>query len=113
MQRPSTLPSPTYGPLTRTSAEENGLTYRPDEIVVSNGAKQAIWQAILTVCSRGDEVIIPAPYWVSYTGGLQPCTQGRAHLDAQPRLYLWTYTPCPGGEGRPNLGHTCACNPGS
>lgn len=47
--------------------EENGLHYKPDEIVVSNGAKQAIWQAIMSTCSPGDEVIIPAPYWVSYT----------------------------------------------
>lgn len=46
--------------------EDNGLTYAEDEIVVSNGAKQAIWQAVLATCSPGDEVIIPAPYWVSY-----------------------------------------------
>lgn len=47
--------------------EDNGLTYSPDEIVVSNGAKQSIWQAVLATVSPGDEVIIPAPYWVSYT----------------------------------------------
>ena len=46
--------------------EENGLQYEPDEIVVSNGAKQSVWQSILAVCSPGDEVVIPAPYWVSY-----------------------------------------------
>lgn len=46
--------------------EENGLSYTPDQIVVSNGAKQSIVQAVLAVCSPGDEVIIPAPYWVSY-----------------------------------------------
>ncbi|ONK73618.1 uncharacterized protein A4U43_C04F33500 [Asparagus officinalis] len=46
--------------------EENGLTYAPDQILVSNGAKQCIMQAVLAVCSPGDEVIIPAPYWVSY-----------------------------------------------
>ncbi|KAJ8765799.1 hypothetical protein K2173_014921 [Erythroxylum novogranatense] len=46
--------------------EENGLTYATDEILVSNGAKQSILQAVLAVCSPGDEVIIPAPYWVSY-----------------------------------------------
>lgn len=34
--------------------------------MVSNGAKQSIQQAVLAVCSPGDEVIIPAPYWVSY-----------------------------------------------
>ncbi|XP_007048021.2 PREDICTED: bifunctional aspartate aminotransferase and glutamate/aspartate-prephenate aminotransferase [Theobroma cacao] len=46
--------------------EENGISYTPDQILVSNGAKQSIIQAVLAVCSPGDEVIIPAPYWVSY-----------------------------------------------
>nr|WGT69857.1 Bifunctional aspartate aminotransferase and glutamate/aspartate-prephenate aminotransferase [Crinum x powellii] len=46
--------------------EENGLRYTPDQILVSNGAKQCIMQAVVAVCSPGDEVIIPAPYWVSY-----------------------------------------------
>lgn len=46
--------------------EENGLSYTPDQILVSNGAKQSCVQAVLAVCSPGDEVIIPAPYWVSY-----------------------------------------------
>jgi aspartate/glutamate/aspartate-prephenate aminotransferase len=48
-------------------SEENGLSYAPDQILVSNGAKQSLLQAVLAVCSPGDEVIIPAPYWVSYT----------------------------------------------
>uniref|UniRef100_A0A803L4N8 Aminotransferase class I/classII large domain-containing protein n=1 Tax=Chenopodium quinoa TaxID=63459 RepID=A0A803L4N8_CHEQI len=46
--------------------EENGISYNLDEILVSNGAKQSIFQAVFAVCSPGDEVIIPAPYWVSY-----------------------------------------------
>lgn len=46
--------------------EENGLSYTPDQILVSNGAKQSVMQAVVAVCSPGDEVIIPAPYWVSY-----------------------------------------------
>eukprot|EP00879_Flechtneria_rotunda_P008558 GHRR01008968.1.p1 GENE.GHRR01008968.1~~GHRR01008968.1.p1 ORF type:complete len:247 (+),score=66.71 GHRR01008968.1:184-924(+) len=45
---------------------DNGLEYSPDEVVVSNGAKQAIWQGLLATVSPCDEVIIPAPYWVSY-----------------------------------------------
>ncbi|KIY92422.1 hypothetical protein MNEG_15541, partial [Monoraphidium neglectum] len=45
---------------------ENGLEYQASEVVVSNGAKQSIWQAVLATVSPGDEVIIPAPYWVSY-----------------------------------------------
>jgi aspartate/glutamate/aspartate-prephenate aminotransferase len=48
-------------------ASENGLTqYAPGDVVVSNGAKQAIWQALLAACNPGDHVLIPAPYWVSY-----------------------------------------------
>lgn len=50
----------------RKLQEENGLSYTPDQILVSNGAKQSIMQAVVAVCSPGDEVIIPAPYWVSY-----------------------------------------------
>ncbi|CAL0329950.1 unnamed protein product [Lupinus luteus] len=46
--------------------EENGISYTPDQIVVTNGAKQSITQAVLAVCAPGDEVIIPAPFWVSY-----------------------------------------------
>nr|CAB3465143.1 unnamed protein product [Digitaria exilis] len=46
--------------------EENGLSYTPDQVLVSNGAKQCITQAVLAVCSPGDEVLIPAPFWVSY-----------------------------------------------
>jgi len=45
---------------------ENSLIYDPDMIVVSNGAKQAIANTILALVNPGDEVIIPAPYWVSY-----------------------------------------------
>ncbi|XP_056163624.1 bifunctional aspartate aminotransferase and glutamate/aspartate-prephenate aminotransferase-like [Syzygium oleosum] len=50
----------------RKLKEENGISYTPDQIVVSNGAKQSIHQAVLAVCSPGDEVLIPAPFWVSY-----------------------------------------------
>ena len=45
---------------------ENNLTYTPDQIVCSNGAKQSICNVILAIINKGDEVIIPAPYWVSY-----------------------------------------------
>ena len=45
---------------------ENGLTYAPNQIVCSNGAKQSICNAILALVNSGDEVIVPAPYWVSY-----------------------------------------------
>ena len=45
---------------------DNGLTYTKDQIVVSTGAKQSIANAVLSIINPGDEVIIPAPYWVSY-----------------------------------------------
>ncbi len=45
---------------------DNGLDYSPDEIVVSTGAKQSIANAVLCIINPGDEVIIPAPFWVSY-----------------------------------------------
>jgi len=47
-------------------AAENGLTYKPSQIVVSNGAKHSCYNAILATVQPGDEVIIPAPYWLSY-----------------------------------------------
>ena len=47
-------------------ARENGLDYTPDQISVSSGGKQILFNALLTTVNPGDEVIIPAPYWVSY-----------------------------------------------
>lgn len=46
--------------------KENDLDYLPSQIVVSNGAKQSLCNVILSLVDKGDEVIIPAPYWVSY-----------------------------------------------
>ena len=45
---------------------ENGLTYTVNEVLVSNGAKQSVCNAVMALVNEGDEVIIPAPYWVSY-----------------------------------------------
>jgi aspartate aminotransferase len=45
---------------------ENGLEYNSNEIVISNGAKHSIYNALMAICNPGDEVIIPVPYWVSY-----------------------------------------------
>ena len=47
-------------------AADNQLEYRASQIVVSNGAKHSCYNAVLATCQTGDEVIIPAPYWVSY-----------------------------------------------
>ncbi len=45
---------------------ENGLTYAPNQISVGTGGKQILYNALMATCNAGDEVIIPAPYWVSY-----------------------------------------------
>ena len=45
---------------------ENGLTYTPAQISVGTGGKQILYNALMATCNPGDEVIIPAPYWVSY-----------------------------------------------
>ena len=45
---------------------ENGLDYSPAQISCSNGAKQCVCNAVMALAGKGDEVIIPAPYWVSY-----------------------------------------------
>lgn len=46
---------------------ENNLTYAPDQIVVSTGAKQSIANVVLSLINPGDEIIIPTPFWVSYS----------------------------------------------
>lgn len=47
-------------------AADNSIEYKPSQIIVSNGAKQSCYNAVLACCEPGDEVIIPAPYWLSY-----------------------------------------------
>jgi len=46
--------------------QENGISYKPSQIIVSTGAKHSCYNAILATCQPGDEVIIPSPYWLSY-----------------------------------------------
>jgi aspartate aminotransferase len=50
----------------RKLKEENNLEYAPSEILVSNGAKQCVCNTVMALADEGDEVLIPAPYWVSY-----------------------------------------------
>jgi aspartate aminotransferase len=45
---------------------DNGIDYKPSQIIISDGAKHSCYNAILATCQPGDEVIIPAPYWLSY-----------------------------------------------
>jgi len=50
---------------------DNGLSFTPDQIVVSTGAKQALINVIMSLVGPGDEVVIPAPFWVSYVSQVQ------------------------------------------
>ena len=52
--------------IVRKLKTENGLDYTPSQILTSNGAKQSVCNTIMAIVNAGDEVIIPAPYWVSY-----------------------------------------------
>ena len=52
--------------ISRKFKRDNNLDYKADQIVVSTGAKQSIANVVLSIVNAGDEVIIPAPYWVSY-----------------------------------------------
>lgn len=52
--------------IVRKLKRENGLDYMPAQISVSNGAKQGVCNTVMALVNKGDEVIIPAPYWVSY-----------------------------------------------
>jgi aspartate aminotransferase len=45
---------------------DNGVDYKPSQIIISDGAKHSCYNAILATCQPGDEVIIPTPYWLSY-----------------------------------------------
>ena len=54
-------------------ARENGVEYALDEITVGSGAKQVIFNALAATLGDGDEVIVPAPYWVSYPDMVLAC----------------------------------------
>src|SRR5207245_5165491 len=45
---------------------ENGLAYKPNQVIIGTGGKQVLYNALMATINPGDEVIIPAPYWVSY-----------------------------------------------
>ena len=47
-------------------SKENNISYMPQQVLASCGAKQAIYNCLLALCNDGDEVLIPSPYWVSY-----------------------------------------------
>ena len=73
--------------IARKFARENGLTYGLDQIIVGTGGKQVLFNALLATLNADDEVLIPAPYWVSYPDIVEMC-------GARPVVL-----PCPAGQG--------------
>ncbi|GAB4186807.1 MAG: pyridoxal phosphate-dependent aminotransferase [Calditrichia bacterium] len=53
--------------------KDNGLDYSPNQVIVTNGAKHAIVEALQVIINPGDEVLIPAPYWTSYPEQVKLC----------------------------------------
>ena len=69
---------------------DNGLRYAPSQIVISNGAKQSLFNTFMALCNPGEEVLIPCPYWVSYpeivkmAGGIPVPVMGSPENDFKP-----------------------------
>jgi len=59
--------------ITEKLKRENGLEYKPEQVVVSCGAKHSIFNALMALVDPGDEVVIPSPYWVSYPEMVNLC----------------------------------------
>ena len=68
-------------------ARENGLHYKPEQIIMTSGAKHAVFNSLAALVNPGDEVIVPAPYWVTYPelvkwlGGKPVFVQGKREND--------------------------------
>ena len=82
-------------------ASQHGLATKAEHVVISNGAKQSIHNALMALCGPGDEVIIPAPYWVSYSDlvkltGAEPVVLETTEADGfklSPERFLAAVTP--------------------
>ena len=62
--------------------KDNGLDYDTDQILVSNGTKQALYMIMVCLLEEGDEVLLPAPYWVSYADQAEVCRARPVAVDA-------------------------------
>ncbi len=69
-------------------AKQYGTQYDPNQIVVTCGAKAAVFQAILAVCDPGDEVILPKPYWVSYPEQIKLADAEIRFVEPPPHAHL-------------------------
>ena len=63
--------------------KDNGLDYEPSQIIVSNGAKHSIFNACYAILEEGDEVIIPAPYWLTYPEVVKVCGATPVYLNCK------------------------------
>ena len=63
--------------------KDNGLCYEPSQIIVSNGAKHSIFNACYAVLEEGDEVIIPAPYWLTYPEVVKVCGATPVYIECK------------------------------
>ena len=63
---------------------DNDLVFEPDQVIASNGAKQCLYNLMVALLNRGDEVIVPAPYWVSYPDMVKLADAEPAILSATP-----------------------------
>lgn len=64
---------------------ENGLDYDPSQIIISNGAKHSIFNAVFATINPGDEVLIPKPYWLTYPEVVKSCGGVPEYIYATPR----------------------------
>lgn len=71
--------------IARKFREENGLDYDPAQIIVSNGAKHSIFNALFATVEEGDEVLIPKPYWLTYPEVVKSCGGVPVYIYATPR----------------------------
>ncbi len=67
--------------------DDNGLEYKATQVVVSNGAKQSIYNALMVLLDAGDEVVIPSPAWVSYPEMVRLAGGEPVMVDTQPNQY--------------------------
>lgn len=67
--------------------DDNGLDYKAAQVVVSNGAKQSIYNALMVLLDPGDEVVIPSPAWVSYPEMVRLAGGEPVMVDTQPNQY--------------------------
>lgn len=70
--------------IARKFSEQNNLEFSPSQIIASTGAKQSLYNLLVAVLNRGDEVIVPAPYWVSYPDMVKLADAEPAILSATP-----------------------------